>query len=247
MTEREKIVRRIAALIALASSNDNQSEAQSALAKAQELMQRYEVSENDIPDERSGAINADTIEFKTKRVPKWKSNLIVGITDLFGCSALRRNGYGQEKASYVIAGVDISRQFAVHLILSLTTQVEQLSRKRNKKWRRSKRKRTRLAAYREGLSIGIIQRVKDLLSPFDSAEHSQFDSAQHSQFGLIRLNHIELSERASEWLHERYDIVMVKNKQRRHRDVLTGLKDSRNVTVARAIETTRIETTPKLS
>ena len=230
MTNREKIVARIGLLLALATKNDNPHEAQSAMEKARELMREYQVSQTDAERMNDNGIGEEDLRTAVRRPPIWQSRLVARICPKLGCEAIRVPGVNTTdgKAKFVIVGAKVDRMFAHYLLKSLTVQINQMAQHKRKEWRKSKRKRTRLQAYREGLVIGVLIRVEELLE-------THKDGIRYSP-GLMRVGDLE---KVNKWIDQHYQTKRKQIKQRRHKDVAQGYADSKRLTVARAVSASR--------
>ncbi len=226
--DRQKIIARIAALLALATNNDNAHEAESAMEKAKGLMQEYRVSEMDVQDARDqGGIGEEYIRTTTTRIPGWKKILAARLPPLLNCSAIASDRYtnGTGRVVILIVGNEIDRLFCVHLLESLFVQIERIGQEKRKQWRKSKRKRTRLESYRQGVAFGVLARVRQLMRATDGMS------------GLVRVGDLK---KIDEWIERKYEIEKGQIKTKPNRDFVAGLHDSKRLTVARAVSSAKM-------
>lgn len=82
----ERIIEKIRKLLSL-SKSDNEHEAATAAAKAQELLSQYNLSMSDIPAGDNGRIHADTAKARTRqRLEKWAMSLAYHTAKAFDCA-----------------------------------------------------------------------------------------------------------------------------------------------------------------
>ncbi|MDP3427015.1 MAG: DUF2786 domain-containing protein, partial [Humidesulfovibrio sp.] len=82
----ERILAKIRKLLSL-SKSDNEHEAATAAAKAQELLSQYNLSMSDIPADDDGKIRAATAKARTRqRLEKWASALACRTAKAFDCA-----------------------------------------------------------------------------------------------------------------------------------------------------------------
>lgn len=100
---KEQIAGRIRALQAKAGRGATEAEAQSALDKAQDLMLKYNLSQNEVDgilQKQSVQADIETfVSFPTKTFPEWKSVLANGIGYAFACKFIRETeGYASYRS-----------------------------------------------------------------------------------------------------------------------------------------------------
>ncbi|AUG53918.1 DUF2786 domain-containing protein [Thalassospira marina] len=168
MTRHEDILRKISACLALAQS-DNPHEAAAALARAQELMEKYGVSHDDVAISDVSICTADS---RAGRVPPKHIVMLARMVALaFGVAAVYRPYYLGDKwrARFEFYGTDASPKVAAYtyevlerqLTKSRTAYIGSLNKrlKRNTKVRRG-----------DMYASGWVQAVSDKITPRSRTE-----------------------------------------------------------------------------
>ena len=150
----ESILRKIRALIALASSS-NPNEAASAMQKAQELMALHGISEADV--ELSAVQEASAKSGRTNhRPPTWMDALSRVVAQAFGVAVIwnGRNGY-------VCIGVGPAAEVSAYCFEVLRRQCERDRAAYYKRLRGYRQNRVRRAdAFAEGWALAVWQKVR---------------------------------------------------------------------------------------
>jgi len=98
-TNYEKIKARIAALIAKAKGTDNEHEAAAFIAKAEELLEQYQIDLSELGDESDKVRQHSGLDADGKWVASWHRHLYRALGQYYGCKSIKVNtmkGYRQE-------------------------------------------------------------------------------------------------------------------------------------------------------
>ena len=89
--ERQRIIERVQKLFALAGQNDSPEEAQLAASRAQEFLQKYDLSLSEVEIKREGSslCGEQRITLKTRTAPTWVKFLHATAAEGFGVEKLR--------------------------------------------------------------------------------------------------------------------------------------------------------------
>lgn len=144
---REEIREKIAKLLALASNNPSEEEAQVAAAKAQELAARYQIEiEVGEGDRECGWVE----EIVRERLSTWRAQLLGSLARLNGAWTVKHSGRG-----VILTGERGSVEIVLALYRGVEAQVEALAK------RRAKGLGKRFAnAYRLGLVDSLRERME---------------------------------------------------------------------------------------
>ncbi len=158
----DEIKERLKKCLALATS-DNENEAELAMAKAREIMQRYNLRTADLTEEGSFTIEQRIIYGSTKSVQHWETCLAASITEAFdGAMLYQRVGNGY-KMFFMAAKTDLE------IICDLFLRIRPLITKMSAAYVARQRKRryrpapiTLHNSYRHGVVKNITARLGNL-------------------------------------------------------------------------------------
>jgi len=104
--ERQRIIERVQKLFALAAQNDSPEEAQLAAIRAQELLQKYDLSLSEVEIRRDGSslCNEQLIPLKKRKTPTWIKFLHSTVAEGFGVDCFR--GLYQTGTVLIYIGVE---------------------------------------------------------------------------------------------------------------------------------------------
>lgn len=151
---RDKVLRRIRKLLAVAEGKANIHESATAAEMAAKLMAKYNVERSDVLLREMGSddIISHCASDSRKTVPLWMNRLGVSVARAYDCeSCLDRDGQGRLQIAFL--GYRDDTLIADWVFTFLIHQIDYLS----KKYRREKRKQlgarngTNMTAYRDGL------------------------------------------------------------------------------------------------
>lgn len=132
MAVEQKVIDRIVKLLALAGDNPNENEAASAAAKAQELLQQYDLSMSDVimkQDPRTAGVGeGERIVLRKAGKPGgWKADLFRAVGYTTGCWSYASDAFGKwyDGTGYYI-GRRQDVEIAEYLFAYLTREVERL-------------------------------------------------------------------------------------------------------------------------
>lgn len=154
-----RIIRKIRNLLSLAKS-DNEHEAASAAAKAQELLSQYNLSMSDIPTGDDGKVRAGTAKARTRqRLEKWATALACLTARAFDCAY-----YHHTEGSTCFVGVGMDQEvcswtygYLYKKLLRMGARHMQTPRCRRLRCNRSK------AQARESYLLGVVFMVSERL------------------------------------------------------------------------------------
>lgn len=155
----ERIIAKIRKLLSL-SKSDNEHEAATAAAKAQELLSQYNLSVSDIPADDDGKVRAGTAKAKTRqRLEKWARALACLTARAFDCAY-----YHHFEGSTCFVGVGADQEvcswtygYLYKTLLRMGSRHMQTPRCRRLRSSRSK------ALARESYLLGVVYMVSDRL------------------------------------------------------------------------------------
>lgn len=100
--EQQKIAARIKALLAKAQSTEHEAEAAAFMAKAQQLLDQYQIDVNSLQDgDDPVRVNLDGLE-RTEKDPSWQKNLYIALGALYGCHSVINWKIVRGKPGFVI-------------------------------------------------------------------------------------------------------------------------------------------------
>lgn len=152
MTAKPGIIEKIKKLLALAGSA-NAHEAELAVAKAQEMMTRHQVSERDLNDDPTrivpGAILCDT----DKPIAPWADALVSHVARLNGCASFSSSG---TSAGYVsgVAGRPEDIEAVRALVAYLVVEIEKRAC-----WDRPRD----YDSYRKGAASAVVEKLEQVV------------------------------------------------------------------------------------
>lgn len=159
-TDIEKIVARVQKLLALAKNNPNEAEAASAAAKAQELLEAYNLEMSDATKDVKGHQRTD--KRKDGGLYKWQRNLWNGVAKLNFCYYVSIRGlYAGTTYEHRVIGSHANVLTTELLAQYLQDTVERLAQK----WAYANGHKSvfvrEAIAYREGMADRICQKLWD--------------------------------------------------------------------------------------
>lgn len=164
------------------SLSDNDNEASIALKQAMSLMNKHNLTKDEVYGQK---MLSRTIETPYTKVPAWYSVLYARMCDLSGCFAVYRNGqsYLETKAKMVISGRQRDVENAVYLIVFLARELEKSVERYKKSLPRHGRTSitTLVKSYRMGFIVNIFERME--------ASREQFFSDQNTTNQVICIDH----------------------------------------------------------
>lgn len=98
-TNYEKIKARIAALLAKAKGTDNEHEAAAFIAKAEEMLEQYQIDLSELGDESDKVRHHAGLDADGKWVASWHRSLYRQLGQYYGCQSIKvhtQRGYRQE-------------------------------------------------------------------------------------------------------------------------------------------------------
>lgn len=139
MTDTKKMIERIKALLAKASSTDHEAEAEVFFTKAYELMEKYQIDSGDL-DKDDPLGNEHVAARKGQAAPDWDFRLMFSVAKYFGCRSIQVPSYGPTKYSsydwnghYVdLIGRESARITAIEMHKYLVSVVRRLGREKAK-------------------------------------------------------------------------------------------------------------------
>ena len=120
-SSREDIIERIKKLLALATSN-NPEEAASAMAMAQDLLERHRISMLEL-EGNNEEVHTDNNIFYTGRLQTWRRVIFNGITKLVGCHLFVVSNYNKTKSWYITgrdSDISYARFLTAYIMVELT-------------------------------------------------------------------------------------------------------------------------------
>ena len=154
----QAVYAKIAKLRALATS-PNQHEAAAAAAKAEELVQRYRVSEAEIGAAASapseGLVSGPIADFG-RQVPRWSRLLVNFLEQRYGCAGWRRYHLEQKRYTFLSVGRASDLSTLRYMFAWLSGEILRLvalhGKGRGRRWRES---------YSVGLVYGIAEKMRE--------------------------------------------------------------------------------------
>ena len=143
--KRIKIIRKIKMLFALANNNPNENEAQLALSKAKELLQKYNIDESKLDFEylqteysESNIIERETGIIYNNRLPRYKDTLAAWIANIFDCQSVREWPYYKGETQYTIVyiGFPLDVEIAIWALDFTLNFVEKRTKEIRKEYKR---------------------------------------------------------------------------------------------------------------
>lgn len=148
--DNKKIIDKILKLLALADNNPNREEAESAKAKAAELMAQYNIAQEKL-------VKDEPIEFVYRAyvaLPTWRYRLVAAVCQLSGVALVNQSS----RKNFVYVGRQHDIEIALHMVDQIALQIEAYGRVYRKKLsKRTKNPTEATNAYREGLVTGVIE------------------------------------------------------------------------------------------
>ncbi|HAM2496079.1 TPA: DUF2786 domain-containing protein, partial [Escherichia coli] len=87
MSHQERLIRRVRKLLELSRNNSNAHEAGLALARAQQLMAKHGITEQDAGLSSVQTSSSQGAPSDAEKVPAWMFRLVMVVTQTFGCRA----------------------------------------------------------------------------------------------------------------------------------------------------------------
>lgn len=119
----EDILRKVKALLAKANSTPHQEEAESFLAKAHEMMEKYQISVGDFS--KDDPVSFELV-YNKGRALDWQQYLWNSLADYYGCKAVYASGGGQY--TILLLGRQSARITAIEMHKFLVTTCGKLGR-----------------------------------------------------------------------------------------------------------------------
>lgn len=125
MFDREKIMRRVRKMLAMAEGKANANESATAAAMAERLMRKYQLSQAEVLAQEidKDAVAEDVVDNGTKTMPRWVDWISVGCARANECE-VRRRGNG----AHVFYGVAGDSEVAAEMMRYLVKEVNRLAR-----------------------------------------------------------------------------------------------------------------------
>lgn len=151
--DKKAILSQIQKLLALGTS-PNENEAKSAMAKANALLMKYNLTEDDLYDVKTGKGMVQKVhKLDGKKIAHWKSGLMNVVCGANFCRVLMStNVYGEK--SFIIIGTKINVEIAETMYIYLYETVERLSKTYGKGI-------TEKNSYRLGFVSGVASILKE--------------------------------------------------------------------------------------
>lgn len=104
MSDTSKIKKIIAALLAKARGTDNEHEAASFMAKAQELLEQHQIDMGELVDGDDPVVHSTGLDSEGKWMPSWHRHLYRALGHLYGCKSVRTRGWGAQSWRQELVG-----------------------------------------------------------------------------------------------------------------------------------------------
>lgn len=176
--DREKLLRRIRKLMALGSRNNNAHEAARALRLAQVLMQRHNLSEDDVTLSAVCETECRQVYTDAASIPSWLNALATVVCMATGCRCwfgwyctVTPEGRQRDRRSVHFYGLNERPDVALYAFTVLARQLKDATKEHMHTAYRLKRlklqtKRNRADQFREGWVMGV-WKVLDAFAPSD--------------------------------------------------------------------------------
>lgn len=174
-TLKRDIIDKVIKLMRLAES-DNEHEAALAEKRANELMKKYDVSEEDLEQSK---FEVQRIETDWYRIPKWDSIIMTGVSKFLGVFVAEQNGRGSsdQNAAWYIAGHASDIENAVYMWKNLSRQMTEALhdwKEEAPRWNGKVR-----SDFRKGYTIRVQSRLADLTEKVNQHKITQGAIIKH--------------------------------------------------------------------
>lgn len=92
MPHQERLIRRVRKLLELSRNNSNAHEAGLALARAQQLMAKHGITEQDAGLSSVQTFSSQGAPSEAEKVPAWMFRLVMVVSQTFGCGRITTGG-----------------------------------------------------------------------------------------------------------------------------------------------------------
>lgn len=198
--ERDEVISKIQKLLRLAESS-NVHEAASAAAKAQELMDRFEIEAASLSTASAPANNepVETVDFDSSgRLENWRGSLLATLCSTNGCKAYKTrlyDGGGKETVLRVI-GRKTDSQTVRYMYQALVQVVEGLAMGQRGNGRQF------IASFKSGAAAAICERIRASKEATKRAVYAE--AAQEGGMALMRVDNAVATLKARDAALERY-------------------------------------------
>ena len=167
-TNKIKIIQKIKSLFALAQNNPNENEAQLALSKAKELLQKYNIDESKLDCEylkieysESNIIERSTNIVYKQRLAQYKDTLAAWIADIFDCQSIRNWPYykGEYQYAIVYIGFPLDVEIAIWALDFTLNFINKRAKELRKEYRNKGMKIPKNFKY--SYTLGFIESAQD--------------------------------------------------------------------------------------
>ena len=171
---KDSIKAKIEKLLSLAQS-DNVNEANLAMEKAVDLMNRYSISEDQL---NGNEILTKKIPLKYKVIPTWISDLYFGVASASGVFCAYANDRNGSNAYFYFSGKESDVMNAEYVAEFLARKIMSMSKKYTKslpKYLDNMEKQFRSKSYRSGAVETVVDRMQEITKKFFDTQ--TYDSA----------------------------------------------------------------------
>ncbi|EPP2016241.1 TPA: DUF2786 domain-containing protein, partial [Escherichia coli] len=172
MSHQERLIRRVRKLLELSRNNSNAHEAGLALARAQQLMAKHGITEQDAGLSSVQTSSSQGAPSDAEKVPAWMFRLVMVVTQTFGCRAYydwRAVPGGRYRRCVTFYGFSERPQVAAYAFDVLCRQLREATdaylRTQSRRLKLSTR-RARAAQFRDGW----VQGIRQVVMPFSVTE-----------------------------------------------------------------------------